>query len=573
MFIFHLFRSFVPGRNSIGFGASDFIELAVAAIMVLLWIVSRPWLEPYGRRLAQSTAWSMALLAALPVVLRLALLPRYPIPAPGVSDDFSYLLLADTLRHLRLANPPHSYSQFFETFFVLQQPAYASIFPLGQGIAIAIGWIVFGHPWAGVALSEAAFCALCYWMLRAWIGPAWALLGGLLAVAEFGPLNQWMNSYWGGAVSAVAGCLVFGALPRIFSAARRRDAALLGLGLGLQILSRPYESVFLAVSVLLFFLPALRGAASFRRILKLAPIAAAALAPALVLILLQNRAVTGSWTTMPYMLSRQQYGVPTTFTVQPLPIPQRALTHEQQLDYEAQSAVHGPGTDTFATYWARFWSRIRFYRFFLLAPLYLALPFFALRLKQFRFAWILAVLLLFALGTNIYPYFYSHYIAATACLFLLIGVVGLERLSRIRIAGQLAGRDGARILVLLCFGHFLFWYGLHVWGDPNVIGEMRQYETWDAINHGDPDGRIAINRQLNQAQGAQLVFVHYSPQHQFVEWVHNTADIDHSRIVWARDLGEEENQKLLRYYPARTAWLLQADARPPRLVAYPEKAK
>ena len=53
-------------------------------------------------------------------------------------------------------------------------------------------------------------------MLRGWATPGWALVGGLLAVCEFGPLNMWMNCYWGGAVSASAGCLVFG---RIASAA------------------------------------------------------------------------------------------------------------------------------------------------------------------------------------------------------------------------------------------------------------------------------------------------------------------------------------------------------------------
>jgi hypothetical protein len=569
MFIFHLLRSFLPLRNPIGFGASDFIELAVTILLVALLILSRPLIEPYGQRLAQRMSWSMALLLLLPGALRLALLAHYPIPTPAVSDDFSYLLLADTLRHFRLANPAHALSQFFETFFVLQQPTYSSIFPLGQGWVLAIGWTLFGHPWAGVALSEGAFCALCYWMLRAWTTPGWALTGGLLAVIEFGPLNQWMNSYWGGAVSAIAGCLVFGSLPRLLRSARRRDAALLGLGLGVQILSRPFESIFLTAGAILYFLPTLRAWATVKRLAALAPIAALAITPALAMMLFQNHAVTGSWTTMPYMLSREQYGVPTTFTVQPLPVAHRQLTHEQQLDFEAQSQIHGAGADTFAGYWQRFGGRLRFYRFFLLAPLYLAVPFFLARAREFRFAWVLGVLLLFALGTNFYPYFYSHYIAAVACLFVLMSVAGLERLSQIRIGGQLVGPDGARIILLLCAGHFLFWYGLHAWSDPDVVPQMQQYETWDAMNHGDPDGRIAVNLQLDQLPGKQLVFVRYWPQHQFVEWVHNRADIDSAHVVWARDLGAEEDEKLRRFYPARTAWLLEPDARPPRLTRYP----
>ena len=271
---------------------------------------------------------------------------------------------------------------------------------------------------------------------------------------------------------------------------------------------------------------------------------------------------------MPYLASRAQYGIPTTFTVQPLPVPHRPLTPEQQSDYDAQSAVHGPGTDTFSTYWRRFGSRVRFYRFFLLAPLYLAVPFFLARIRGFRFAWVLLTLLLFALGTNFYPYFYTHYIAAVACLFVLIGVVGLERLSRVRIAGEATGQTAARLILFLCAAHFLFWYGLHAWGGEDMLSALRQFETWDAINSGDPYGRIAIDRRLARLPGKLLIFVRYSPRHELVEWVHNAADIDAARVVWARDLGVQENETLRRYYPDRAVWLLEPDARPPGLTAY-----
>src|SRR3984885_11361601 len=111
----------------LGFSASDFIELILTIVFVLLGLAWRPWIQPYGRRLAQKTGWCMLLLALLPIALRLALLPQYPIPSANVSDDFSYLLIADTLRHFRLANPMHPLHQFFETFFVLQEPECASI--------------------------------------------------------------------------------------------------------------------------------------------------------------------------------------------------------------------------------------------------------------------------------------------------------------------------------------------------------------------------------------------------------------------------------------------------------------
>src|SRR5277367_1064316 len=226
MYLFHVLRSFLPLHNPIGFGASDFVEFAVAALLVVL-VLARAWVQPAAAVLARRTGWCMLFLGTLVIALRLALLPVHPIPTATGTDDFSYLLLADTLAHFRLANVTHPMHPFFETVFVLQDPTYSSIYPLGPAIFLAIGQVIFSTPWAGVLLSMGLFCALCFWMLRGWTTPGWALIGGLLAVAEFGPLNMWMNCYWGGAVSAMAGCLVFGALPRLRERFRTLDAVLL----------------------------------------------------------------------------------------------------------------------------------------------------------------------------------------------------------------------------------------------------------------------------------------------------------------------------------------------------------
>jgi hypothetical protein len=546
MFLFDFFRSFLPLHNPIGFGASDFIELALAALLVLLTLL-RAELQPFVQRLAKRTAWCMLALAALPVLLRLALLAHAPVPTPSGSDDFSYWLLADTLRHFRLANAAHPMRQFFETVFVLQEPSYSSIFPLGQGLAMAAGWLIFGHPWAGVLLSIAALCALTYWMLRAWTTPGWAVVGGLLGVMHFGVLSYWVNTYWGGAVSGIAGCLVFGALPRLRPGARGRDSVALGCGLGLELLTRPFEFGVMLICAAAWLLMNRHWRIPWRA-------AALAFLPALALMALQNYAVTGNWTTLPYQLSRDQYGVPTTFTFQANPVPHRALTPAQQLDYQAQSAVHdGP------RFWERLIERTGFYRFFFLAPLYLALPLFLFRLKERRFQWAAATLLTFAIADNFYPYFYPHYIAALASLFILTAVAALEQLT-------VWSPFAARLILLLCGAHFIFWYGIHGMRDDNVRLAMAKYESWDYLNQGDPDGRIAINDRLAQIPGKQLVFVRYSPRHGFHEWVHNDADIDAQRIVWALDLGGEEDQKLLQYYPDRGVWVLEADAKPPRLV-------
>ena len=552
MNVYQLLRFFLPLQNPLGFGLSDFVALGVAALMLsaVLW---RGRIESGLRFLAARPRWAMLLLFGLPILLRLALLQHHPVPVPQTSDDFSYLLLGDTLTHFRLANPVHPMRRFFETVFVQQEPAYASIYPLGQGIVLAFGELFFREPWAGVLVSIGLFCAMCYWMLRGWVPSAWALVGGLYAAIQFGPLNQWMNNYWGGAVSAIAGCLVFGALPRLWRKASTRDAALLGLGCGLEILARPFESVLLATSIAIPV--ALLVRRTPRRVVAAGLLA---LSPALLLTALQNKAVTGTWTTLPYVLSRYQYGIPAAFTFQPNPQPHRELNREQQLDYQAQSDVHGDTPETFVRYLGRLLDRVRFIRFFFLPPLYIAVLFFLPELRARRYLWAAGSVAIFCLGANFYPYYYPHYIAAVTCLLILIAVAGMRRLRG----------DAMRIVALLCCAHFAFWYGLHLFGNEDLFIATGNYESWDFVNFGDSEGRIAIDRRLAQSPGQQLVFVRLGPTHLLREWIHNDADIDNSRVVWALDLGPEEDARLIVYYPKRTVWRVEPDAKPPRLASF-----
>jgi len=74
---------------------------------------------------------------------------------------------------------------------------------------------------------------------------------------------------------------------------------------------------------------------------------------------------------------------------------------------------------------------------------------------------------------------------------------------------------------------------------------------------------------LSQRPGKQLVIVHYSPEHSpDQEWVYNAADIDASKVVWAREMDAASNAQLLAYFKDREVWLLNADSYPQRLQPY-----
>jgi hypothetical protein len=54
----------------------------------------------------------------------------------------------------------------------------------------------------------------------------------------------------------------------------------------------------------------------------------------------------------------------------------------------------------------------------------------------------------------------------------------------------------------------------------------------------------------------------------FLQWIYNAADIDASQVVWARDLGPEQDRALVRYFHDRRAWLVDPNPQPARLTPF-----
>jgi hypothetical protein len=63
--------------------------------------------------------------------------------------------------------------------------------------------------------------------------------------------------------------------------------------------------------------------------------------------------------------------------------------------------------------------------------------------------------------------------------------------------------------------------------------------------------------------------VRYRPTHEPLdEWLYNDADIDGSKLIWAREMDAAKNVELLDYYRGRKAWLIEPDETPVRVSPY-----
>ena len=96
-------------------------------------------------------------------------------------------------------------------------------------------------------------------MVAGWLPRGYALTLGLVALGVSGSLNWWFDNYFCIGLSALAGALVLGSLPRIVSTLQWRYTGLLGLGLVFLMLNRPYEGCCVALPAVLVLLWDLRS--------------------------------------------------------------------------------------------------------------------------------------------------------------------------------------------------------------------------------------------------------------------------------------------------------------------------
>jgi len=487
------------------------------------------------------------------VGLLLAVIPTLlgGLPTPQVHDEWGYLLAGETFAAGRLTNPPHAHWRHFETIHQLQRPTYQSKYPPGEGAFLAIGfWL--GHPIYGVWISVVLMVASCTWMLQAWTSRRWALLGGFVVALQLvvvgrayggGASGYWSQSYWGGAVAATGGALLFGATRRLLSVTCMTNALLLGAGATLLSVSRPKEGVIAMLPSVVLIVVAIWRRGPDGRVARYVR----TIAPNVLLLLVvvvglgqYHAAVTGKATRMPWLEHYEQYIVfPAWVWGEPREDVEWNNRQLEEFHGGWERELHSRHNTTAgflrvtANKLARMW-------LFFIGPIFtvslLMLPW------MMRDRWMLFVLGCIALllvnhvaTIAAFP----HYSAPLACLLILLVTRGLRRLRTVRVRGIRIGRPLFAAVMFAAAIQAVVWVAL---------------ATWELSDHRSTR-RSRIEAQLLEMDGRDLVFVRYEDDHDVHdEWVFNHADIDNSEVVWARELDPPSNRALRHYFAARVAW-------------------
>jgi hypothetical protein len=510
------------------------------------------------------------------LIVRVAVLPIYPIPLPFVPDDFSFLLAADTFVHGRLTNATPAMWVQFESIHITMQPTYQSMYFPGEGLLLAAGTIFFGHPWFGLLVMDALLCAGLTWMLQAWLPPKWALLGGMIAVLRLGAFSDWINTYHtGGSLAAFGGALVLGALPRVMKTGRSRYGLLMAIGIVILALTRPYEGLLLCLPV-----AAVLGRWAWKGknrpratvLLRRAAAPLALIVAAGMWLGYYDYKAFGKPTTLPYTVDRNTYAIAPYYIWQharPVPAYRNAVLRSfyQKAEMDFFNKIHSvKGFVPYTLLKGAF--TLMFY-----AGFSLLLPLIMLRrmLMDRRVRFLVVCVLVLAAGLSIEIYLLPHYVAPFTAAFYAIGLQMMRHLMHWKPEGKPVGRAMVRFTVAGC----VLLAGVRLFAQPLRIGAPEWPPsnwnfTWFGPEHFGVE-RDQIETRLEHLPGPQLAIVRYGDDHDPLdEWVYNGADIDGSKVVWAREMDAADNLELIHYYGSRQVWLVEPDAVPARIRPYVE---
>ena len=512
-------------------------------------------IEDLIRKIEDRPYLSAALLAGVAACLRLSLSPFIGTPQPIVPDEPSLMLQAQTYFSGRLANHVNLLPDF-ESVYVLLSPTYSSQYPVLRSFPLVVGYCLGIGAWGGVLLSVVALTVAVYWMVREWINARYAFIAALIVIIRYGLFSFWVNSYFGGAFTALGGVLLLGGFKAVKSRPTLLNGAAVGLGVVVLMTTRPYEGMVYAlpfgVALVIHFV---RSKSPERRALVPVGLSAAFLVGAgFGLTLAHDQAVTGDWKVSPYLLYRQTVGQVPAFLVE---------SHDPRGEGQARYAATQKAVNYDVAFYDRreTWlgiffaetSRFRHYWLFyvgfaLLIPFVVGI--YALNGEP---TFLLAAASL-GVGLSLGSFDFAHYAAPGFGLVILATMAGFRTLRQWRPWGYSYGLSLTRVLPLALVvgsvvplssalsGWPVFYLTSHdtppcCWLRPRSLHTT----VADAVDHYEGKNLLIVDTGPNSPVGKDLVF--------------NDADIDDEKTIWIND-DPEFNRLAIDRYPHRRIWRL-----------------
>ena len=474
---------------------------------------------------------------------------------PKYHDNQSYAIQAQIIASGRLWLPAHAHPDFFDTFHVIVEPVYASMYFPGAAMLYAVG-VLLHLPFWIIGVTIAAGCmAMLYRVIAEVVDNFAGLLAPLwlVSLVWFRHLSAMLMSH---TVLLLLGLLMFWAFLRWRKNHRLRWALAVGLFAGWAAITRPADALCYALPVGIVMLWELRRRA-WGDWFRLAGTIIAGAAPFLILQVIFNLGVTGKPFESPYRFYLDRDAPQLSFgfhEYDPSKLPKSRLMQKNLYHVTFNGRLireHRPERllETWfhpkdgrlaqiaeATTPALILMPILFVGFLGLAT--------APRLALF------AILPLYCLLYLFYAALLRHYTPAIAPATIVLGLLGMRQIEiawpRLRAAGA---TFGLALIVGTCIIALPEVNPRHE-DDPFPYPEMV-----DVRGSLIPESArrpalvfVTFSLDVNEIDADQVAVkenVHSEPVYNY-----DAARIDDNPIVFAHDLGER-NLELLRYYHER----------------------
>ncbi|MGD1277044.1 MAG: glycosyltransferase family 39 protein [Tepidisphaeraceae bacterium] len=525
--------------------------LAVSGGIALIW--------PLSRLIAAGAAATDALLhrrrpvtalaVALAVLLYL-LLQAYQYSEqlyPKFHDEHSYLIQGHMLARGRLWMHPYppQIAPFFDSFHLIVDRVYASIYFPGTAMMLVLGvWL--GLPfWFMPALSASIAAALFFLLMEELFGGVRALIAVLMLLSLY-TFRRTSLMALSESPQLLAELLLFWAFLRWRGQRQARWALLMGAVAGYSGITRPLDALCVAAAVGLALLWELRRQP--RLILRTSATILLGVSPFLALQIIQNIGVTGSWHTFPsdYYVARN-YPAPMLgfYHVDPAKVPQSPLPAKQAAmkqwilpAYQEHRISNLP-----LEWWpsrANQWSPSRLRQTLVnVLPngtFMILLPVAFLSLWEIRRGVIVGSLVLMLLCYAAFVFYLDHYTTAMMPMFLCLILMAWDALEK----------SFPRVRPMI------FTFLLVALGTVSVAS-LPQIDRTAAPLSQFLESELAAN-VLAAVPPPALVFFRFDPDKSNIhdEQVYNdVAWPDDAPIVRAQDLGMQRDRDLVEYYARR----------------------